>query len=81
MSLEDPAIGAEGVGEDDLAAGFDVGPGHAFHAIRMGQIPSFGAVAHGKTQGLQLGPPGAVGEHRAAGQKLLAVKCPWSADP
>ena len=63
-------VGAEGVCEDDLATCFRVGAGYGFNAIGMGEVPGVGFCAGRKAAGLQLGPPGAVGDEKAVGEPL-----------
>ena len=50
--LHSDGVGAKGIGENDLAAGFSVGAGYGFNAIGMGEIPGVGFDAGGQAAGL-----------------------------
>ena len=63
MPAENEAIRAEGVGQNHLAAGLDVGPGDFLDLFRLDQVPGIGTRSHGHSAELQLGAPGAVGNH------------------
>ena len=64
------AVSAKGVGEDDLAAGLDIGLRHFRHALGMPQVPEVGEFAQPEPARLQLGAPGAVGDDRPVGQQV-----------
>ena len=68
---EDEAVGPEGVGQDHLAAGLDVGPGDLFDLLGLGEVPGVGAGPDGQAPLLELRAPGPVGHHRAGGEQLL----------
>src|SRR5579863_850533 len=66
MQHEPAAIGAEAVGQDDVGARIDEIAMERGHAIRMGLVPQFRALAGGKAHGEKVRPRSAVGEERPA---------------
>ena len=68
---EDEPIGPEGVGQDHLAAGLDVGRGDLLDLLGLGEVPGVGARADGEPALLELCPPGPVGHHRTVGDEIL----------
>ena len=68
---EDQAIGAEGVGQNDPAAGLDVGPCDRFHRVRMAEVPGIGTGPDRQASRLELRAPRAVGDDGTVGQKVF----------
>ncbi len=70
-------IGAEGVCEDDLAAGFNVSASYSFNLIGVGKVPGVGRGAGGEAAQLQLRSPRAIGDHEAVSQPFVEAAHCW----
>ena len=77
VALHGQAIGAERVGQNDLAARLHVSARHFFHAVRVRQVPMVGAFAGFQAARLEFRPPSAVGEDGALRYELLELKCAY----
>ena len=71
MTGQRETIGAERVGQDDLAARLHVSARDFFHAVRVRQVPMVRAFTGFQTARLEFRSPGAVGEDRALRNELL----------
>lgn len=71
MVAEADTIGSEGIGEDDLAAGVDVGLGDLGDGFGPGKIPQVRDIAGVEPSCLEFRAPCAVGDHGAVRDELF----------